>query len=74
MPAKPSEPRVATKPANTFSVMWPASMLAKSRIDSEIGREMKESTSMKVTNGSSTAGRPLGTNSLRKRKPCRRKP
>ena len=35
-----------TKPANTFSVMWPASMLANRRTLCEIGREMNDSISI----------------------------
>ena len=34
------------KPANTFSVMWPASMLANRRTLCEIGREMNDRISI----------------------------
>ena len=53
--AEPSR-GATTKPAKTFSVMWPASMLAKRRIDSEIGREMKESTSIAAMSGQEHLG------------------
>ena len=39
------------KPANTFSVMWPASMLANRRTDRQIGRERNEITSISTTSG-----------------------
>ena len=42
---------MVTKPPNTFSVMWPASMLANSRTLCETGRTKNENTSMKTTNG-----------------------
>ena len=42
---------MVTKPPNTFSVMWPASMLANRRTLCEIGRDRNDSTSMKVTSG-----------------------
>src|SRR5665213_1032712 len=39
------------KPAKTCSVMCPASMLANRRTECEIGRETKDSTSMKTISG-----------------------
>ena len=53
-PAMPTKPRLVsetTKPANTFSVMWPASMLANKRTDREMGRERNEMISIAVTRG-----------------------
>ena len=42
---------MVTKPPNTLSVMWPASMLANSRTLWETGRDRNDSTSMNVTSG-----------------------
>ena len=39
------------KPANTCSVMWPASMLANSRTLCEMGREKNEMISISTTSG-----------------------
>ena len=44
--ATPSAPSMVTKPPNTLSVMWPASMLANRRTLWEIGRDRNDSTSM----------------------------
>ena len=54
--AEPAErrrnpPSMMMKPANTCSVMWPASMLANRRTLCEIGREMNDSTSMTTIAG-----------------------
>ena len=46
--AMPSE---ITKPANTFNSVWPASMLAKRRTLSEIGRDRYEIISIGTSNG-----------------------
>ncbi len=70
MPTAPNALSDTTKPANTFSVMWPASMLAKRRTDRLIGRDRKEITSIATTSGSSTPGTPLGTKRLKKCRPC----
>ncbi len=42
---------MATKPANTFSAMWPASMLANRRTLCETGRRKNERISMNTTSG-----------------------
>src|ERR1700751_953317 len=76
-PSQPKAPKPAsmtTNPPNTWSEMCPASMLANSRTLWETGRDMNERISMKVTSGRIRIGMPLGTNSLRKRKPCFTKP
>ncbi len=51
MPKMPSPPSRVTKLANTFSVMWPASMLANRRTLCEIGRDRNDSTSMNTISG-----------------------
>ena len=40
-----------TKPAKTFSNVWPANMLAKSLTDKLIGRDKYEITSIGISNG-----------------------
>ena len=40
------------KLAKTFSVMWPASMLAKRRTERLSGRDRNDSTSISTTSGS----------------------
>ncbi|MNU11702.1 hypothetical protein D3C72_2597640 [compost metagenome] len=60
-PPIPSAPRAlseVTKPAKTFSVMWPASMLAKRRTERLMGRERNEMISIDTTSGRSTPGTP----------------
>ena len=42
---------MVTKPANTFSVMWPASMLANRRTLCETGRDKNDMISIAVTSG-----------------------
>ncbi len=42
---------MVTNPANTFSVMWPASMFANSRTLWETGRTKNENTSITVISG-----------------------
>ena len=62
------------KLANTFSAMWPASMLANRRTLCEIGRRKNENTSMNTTSGRMKIGMPLGTNSLKNFRPFLAKP
>ena len=54
-PTQPSAPSAVPsrmmKPANTFSVMWPASMLANRRTLCEIGREMNDRISIATISG-----------------------
>jgi len=51
-PIKPRAPSVPTKLANTFSAMWPASMLAKSRSACETGFTKKNAMiSISTTSG-----------------------
>ena len=49
---------MATKLANTFSAMWPASMLANRRTECETGRRKNEMTSMNTTSGRMKIGMP----------------
>src|SRR4029079_12812728 len=65
---------MTTKPPNTLSVMWPASMLANSRTEWLIGRDRKEMISIATTSGRISTGTPCGTNSLRKLRPFLAKP
>src|SRR6267142_2428389 len=50
-PTKPNAPSMVTKLANTFSVMWPASMLANRRTLCETGRDRNEMISISTTSG-----------------------
>ena len=62
--------KATTKPAKTFSAMCPASMFAKRRKDSEIGRERNEMSSITTMKGRSQTGTPDGTKRPRKWVPC----
>ena len=66
--------RLVIKPANTFNVMCPASILANKRTERLIGRERNEITSINTTRGTSAPGIPEGTKSFKKPKPCFMKP
>ena len=70
-PIAPSEtPSMATKPANTFSAMWPASMLANRRRLCETGFTKKnDRISMNMTSGRTKIGTPDGTNILKNFRP-----
>ena len=50
-PMVPNAHSETTKAANTFSVMWPASMLAKRRTERLTGRDRNEITSIEETRG-----------------------
>ena len=54
-----------TKPAKTFSKVWPASILAKSLTDKLIGLLRYEIISMTTIKGNKTIGTPLGTKSFK---------
>ena len=69
----PAPPSPTTKPPNTFSMVWPASMLANRRTERLIGRVKNEMISIGTSSGSRTKGA-SGTNSLRKPMPCVMKP
>ena len=62
------------KPANTFSVMWPASMFANSRRLCDSGRDRNDMISIRMISGMSRSGMPLGANSLKNLMPLRHKP
>ena len=68
-PTTPNAPSMVTKLANTFSVMWPASMLANRRTLCETGRDRNEMISIVTTSGRITIGTPEGTNSLKNFRP-----
>ena len=63
-----------TKPPKTFSVMWPASILAKRRMEWLTGRDRKEMISIGTTKGMIHQGTPEGTKRRRKPKPFLMKP
>ena len=60
---------MATKPANTFSAMWPASMLANRRTLCETGRRKNDRISMNMTSGRMYIGTPVGTKILKNLRP-----
>ena len=64
-PAMPKPPIMVMKPARTFSVMCPASILANRRTLCDSGRDKNDNTSMKTISGRMKIGMPLGTNSLK---------
>ncbi len=72
--ATPAPSNAATKPAMTFSVIWPASILAKRRTERLTGRVAKETISTNTMNGRRIGVTPEGTKTLRKWSPCRKKP
>ncbi len=47
----PAPSSITTKPPNTLSVMWPASMLANRRTEWLTGRDRNEMISISVTSG-----------------------
>ena len=47
----PAPSSMTTKPPNTLSVMWPASIFAKKRTEWLIGRDRKEMISIATTSG-----------------------
>ena len=55
-------PREIMKPATTLSNTWPATMLAKRRTESVIGRIKNEKSSIAKITGAIHIGTPLGKN------------
>ena len=70
MPPMPIEASSTTKPANTLSTMWPASMLPNRRSPRLTGRDRNEITSITEMKGRITIGTPDGTKSLNQPRPC----
>ncbi len=64
----PALPRATTKPAITFNIVWPASMLANRRIERLIGRAQKDMISSGTRNSTMARGA-FGTNNLKKPSP-----
>ena len=66
----PAKPKVTTKPAKTFSNVWPANIFANSRTDKLIGLERNEITSIGISKGNIYQGRPGITKKEKKCKRC----
>ena len=62
----PANPKGTTNPAKTFSNVWPANILAKSRTDKLIGRAKYDITSIGIKIGNMYQGKPGTTKKEKK--------